>query len=118
MADMSEIFKMFSDKMNSDPDSIKNIISAFQNSGNKIPPENETAESTKTTSGPDIETMMKIKKIMDSMNSGANDPRSNLLLSLKPYLRDAKKTKVEQYIKLLNITKVMSIFNDNEGDKK
>jgi hypothetical protein len=109
---------MFSDKMNSDPDSIKNILSAFQNAGSNTPPQNDSKDSSSTGKVPDIETIMKIKTIMDSMNSGANDPRSNLLLSLKPYLRDEKKSKVEQYIKLLNITKVMSIFNNNEGDKK
>jgi hypothetical protein len=118
MPDMSDIFKMFSDKMNSDPDSIKNIISAFQSAGSNTPPQNETDENSRSGNIPDIETIMKIKKIMDSMKSETNDPRSNLLLSLKPYLRDAKKSKVEQYVKLLNITKLMTILNDNEGDKK
>lgn len=118
MPDMSDVLKMFSDKMNSDPDSIKRILSAFQSVSTNTPPNNEASENTSSNNIPDIETIMKIKKIMDAMKAESNDPRSNLLLSLKPYLRETKKSKVEQYIKLLNITKLMTIFNDNEGDKK
>ena len=38
----------------------------------------------------DANTIMKMKSIMDNMNN-RNDPRANLLCSLKPYLRDSKK---------------------------
>ncbi len=67
---------------------------------------------------PDIETIMKIKKIMDSMKTNSNDPSVNLLSSLKPYLREEKKTKVDQYIKILNMSKAMSTINDFGGDFK
>lgn len=124
MADMSEMFKMISDKLNSDPDSISSILSAFQNMKKEPSEENpnqNTSSNQKETSSfemPDIETLMKMKKIMESMNSPQNDARSNLLLSLKPYLRDNKKEKVDQYVKLLNISKVISIFNTTEDKNK
>ena len=38
----------------------------------------------------DMNTIMKMKSIMENMNN-KNDPRANLLYSLKPYLRDSKK---------------------------
>ena len=38
----------------------------------------------------DMNTMMKMKSVMEKMNHNS-DPRSNLLQSLKPYLRDEKK---------------------------
>ena len=38
----------------------------------------------------DINTIMKMKNVMEKMNN-KNDPRSNLLASLKPYLRNEKK---------------------------
>lgn len=63
----------------------------------------------------DINTIMKMKSIMEKMNS-KNDPRSNLLYSLKPYLRESKKEKLDQYANLLNIAKLSELFkNDNKG---
>lgn len=63
----------------------------------------------------DINTIMKMKSIMEKMNS-KDDPRSNLLYSLKPYLRESKKEKLDQYANLLNIAKLSELFkNDNKG---
>lgn len=71
----------------------------------------------------DIETMLKIKKAMDKINNNQNNPRTNLLLSLKPYLKPSRKDKVDQYIKLLNMENMLEIFkqddtNNNGGDNK
>ena len=64
----------------------------------------------------DINTIMKIKNIMQKMNS-TNDPRSNLLASLKPYLRDNKKEKLDQYANLMNFAKVAELLkSDNNKD--
>ena len=67
---------------------------------------------------PDIETIMKIKKILDSMKDSSNDPNIKLLSSLKPYLRDEKKSKIDEYIKFLNMSRALSMFNDFGGDNK
>ena len=57
---------------------------------------------------------MKIKSVMEKMNS-SNDPRSNLLHSLKPYLRDSKQDKLDQYANLMNVAKIAEIFkNENK----
>lgn len=66
----------------------------------------------------DINTIMKIKNIMQKMNS-TNDPRSNLLASLKPYLRDNKKEKLDQYANLMNFAKVAELLkSDNNNNKE
>ena len=57
----------------------------------------------------DMNTMMKIGSMLNNMNS-KDDPRANLIYSLKPYLRDSKKGKVDQYANLLNITKIADLF--------
>ena len=49
----------------------------------------------------DMNTIFKIKQIMDGINNNKNNPRANLLLSLKPYLRPDRKQKVDQYIQFL-----------------
>ena len=64
----------------------------------------------------DLNTILKIKKIMDSMNNNENDSRANLLLSLKPYLSDYKKDKVDQYVKFLRFAKVFETLNPMGGD--
>lgn len=59
----------------------------------------------------DMNTILKMKSIMDKMNN-SNDPRSNLLYSLKPYLREGRKEKIDQYANLLNIAKMTELFKD------
>lgn len=66
----------------------------------------------------DIGTMLKMKSIMDSMNKPQNDPRANLLKSLKPYLKSSRKDKVDQYIKLFSMGKVFEAMNPLGGEKK
>ena len=45
-----------------------------------------------------------------------NDPRANLLYSLKPYLRDGKIDKLDQYVNLLNITNLADILKDDKKE--
>ena len=63
----------------------------------------------------DFETIMKMKTVMDKFNSTKNSPEANLLLSLKPYLNNNRKQKLDQYMQFLNITKVLEAFNFNGG---
>lgn len=92
------------------PEMINNMSSMLNNGNNN--------NSNNTSSAPNIDmgTIMKMKSIMDNMNN-KNDPRANLLYSLKPYLRDSKKNKLDQYVNLLNISKIADIMNSKE-DKK
>ena len=65
----------------------------------------------------DMNTIMKMKSIMEKMNN-TNDPRSNLLSSLKPYLRNSKKEKLDQYANFINFAKIAEILkNDNKEPK-
>lgn len=64
----------------------------------------------------DMNTILKMKSVMEKMNNN-DDPRSNLLHSLKPYLRHTKQEKLDQYVNLLNFSKVADILkNDKKGD--
>ena len=114
------------------PDTLKNfstMMNGNTNSNEKV--HNDTAENTNhannhsdsntssnnTTfdfSKIDMNTMMKMKSIIEKMNH-SSDPRSNLLQSLKPYLRDEKKSKLDQYANLLNMANLMELFNQNNG---
>ena len=63
----------------------------------------------------DFETILKMKSIMETFNK-KDDPRSNLLYSLKPYLRENKQKKLDQYVNLFKITQVTSLFKNEKGD--
>ena len=47
-----------------------------------------------------------------------NDPRNNLLNSLKPYLRDNKKEKLDNYINLLNMSKIAETLKNGQNNNK
>lgn len=66
----------------------------------------------------DMNTIMKMSSVMGKMNNSANDPRANLLNSLKPYLRDSKKGKLDNYMNLLNVAKIAEIMKDNNKENK
>lgn len=65
----------------------------------------------------DMNTMLKMKSIFDKIST-SNDPRSNLLASLKPYLRDNKKQKLDEYANLLNFAKIAEILNNDNKEPK
>ena len=69
----------------------------------------------------DIETIMKMKSIIDNINQ-KDDPRATLLYSLKPYLRESKKCKIDQYVNLLNMSKIVDLMKnekkENTNDSK
>ena len=92
------------------PETINNIMNMIKNNNN----ENSSETGSNSTNNIDMETIMKLKSVLDKVNT-RDDPRSNLLLSLKPYLKESRKSKVEQYIQLFNMTKVLDIFNNMSG---
>lgn len=103
-----------SDSSSINPELINNIVNMFNSSQNSN--SNNSDSSSNSSPNIDIGTIMKMKTIIDKMSNNKNDPRSNLLLSLKPYLRESRKEKVEQYIKLFNMSQVMDILKPNGGD--
>ena len=68
-----------------------------------------------------MNTIMKISSAFGNMNN-KNDPRGNLLNSLKPYLRDQKKDKLDSYVNLLNMSKIADLLKNtnttNNSDNK
>lgn len=102
------------------PEMIQNFSSMMsQNNSNNS--SNNSSSNTSTNNGSfdfsqiDMNTILKMKSVMEKLNT-SNDPRSNLLYSLKPYLREEKRGKVDQYANLLNVAKIADIFKDNNKE--
>ena len=135
--DMSDLFEKFNSvagQNNISSDMVNNLFNMLKNSNNSQNDNSNTNFNTSNnnqysnnfsnnsadssnSNGIDFETIMKMKSIIDKMNV-KDDPRSNLLQSLKPYLKDSRRAKVDQYIQLMNMSKVMEIFPFMGGDNK
>ena len=107
------------------PEMINNLTNILQNNSSdnsqdnsqgKNASFNESDSSAFNSSNIDFETIMKIKSIMETLNK-KDDPRSNLLYSLKPYLRESRRKKLDQYVNLFKITQVTNLFKNEKGDK-
>lgn len=96
------------------------MLSQFMKSFQKNKDENSStnsAESTHASITPpqiDLEMLKKLKIILDQMSS-QDDPRTNLLLSLKPYLKESRKDKIEKYIQLFHMTQVLELLQNMTG---
>lgn len=109
--DMSDMIKNISKMINDGniPDEIKNIVENLKSDNSS------SVNNSNDSPNLDFDTILKMKSIFEKMNS-TEDPRANLLRSLKPYLKDSRKSKVDQYIQLFNMTKVMDILKPNGGE--
>jgi len=118
--DLSDLFEKFNiNKDSISPEMINNLMGMFNNndSSNSSGQENNSQDTTNSsTSGIDFETIMRMKSIIDKMNI-KDDPRSKLLQSLKPYLKESRQSKIDQYIQLMNMSKVMEVFPFMGGEQ-
>lgn len=127
--DLSNLFDKFNiNKDSISPEMVNNLMSMLGNNSsnneqeNSNYSENTSNNNTQSTNNSgfgniDFETIMKMKSIINKMNI-KDDPRSNLLESLKPYLKESRRSKVDQYIQLMNISRVMEVFPFMGGDNK
>lgn len=101
--DFSEIIGKFSEILKE-----KNIdVSSITGGANSNTSPDFTMGETSNDFALDIETIMKIKDIITKMNSCKDSPRNHLLYSLKPYLENEKKEKLDKYIQIANLLNVM-----------
>lgn len=103
--DFSNILNNFSDILKEKDIDLNSIL------GGNTPPKSDTNNDDFSF---DINTILKIKEIMSSMNN-QNGPRNQLLHSLKPYLEDTKKEKLEQYIKIANLLSVLDSLDEKHS---
>lgn len=135
MADMSDMLKNFASMMEGKeiPDNVKEMLSSLSqnsnntsqedtaNSSNNLNNDSSSDNRSGNTQMPniDIDTMLKMQKIMSSLNNSRNSSGANLLRALKPYLRPNRQAKVDEYINLLGVEQVIGLINNqNGGDKK
>lgn len=100
------------------PEMIQNFSSMMSQQNNTKSSDNvsnNTSNNNNNLGQIDMNTVLKMKSVMEKMNN-SNDPRSNLLYSLKPYLREERKEKLDQYANLLNVAKIADILKDTNKE--
>lgn len=102
------------------PEMLNNLSSMLQSSNSNKSSNNNLNSSDFTNSSNngfnlDAETLMKMTSVINAMNQ-KNSPGNNLLYSLKPYLRDSRKNKLDQYANLLNLTKIADVMKNDKKD--
>ncbi len=116
--DLYDLIQNIQSKLNSDQSENQNtnvnqnidfssIISNLSGSNN--------SENTTNNGDFDMNTILKLQKIFSALNR--NDPKKNLLLSLKPFLRKSRQDKINEYITLLSISDALGIFS-SRGENK
>lgn len=129
--DMSEMINNVKKMVDSGniPDNLKEIIGNLNSSNNNnissndissmlssmLNSNNSNSNSHNNDFNIDMNTILKMKSIIETMNK-KDDPRANLLYSLKPYLRDSKKDKLDQYVNLLNMSKLADIMKKENNN--
>lgn len=103
--DFSNILNNFSEILKEKDIDLNNLL------GGENPPNDDKSGDDFSF---DINTILKIKNIMGSMNN-QNGPRNQLLKSLKPYLEDTKKEKLEQYMKIANLLSVLDSLDEKHS---
>lgn len=117
--DLSNVMNQFSNilkEKNIDLNTILNKASNNPSNSSELDNnQNSFSSNNQTDFNLDIETILKIKDIMQQMNQ-KNAPRNNLLNSLKPFLRKNKQEKLDEYIKYANLLNLLELFNSKGGN--
>ena len=88
------------------------ILGSMQQSSSPV--EDVSADLAESESAPDkavpqTEAISRIKQMLEQTNV-SDDPRITLLNSLKPYMRKSRLTKMEQAIRIIQISKMATLF--------
>lgn len=104
--DFSNIFSMLKET------DLSSLIGGFTKKS-----ENNSSNENSEFSFGDIDKNMlsRIQNILFSMNK--KDPKKNLLLSLKPFLRQSRQDKLGEYISILSVVNALDLFGSKGGDK-
>lgn len=92
---------------------ISKMLEMLNSSKNKNSP-NPVNTSSSSGLNLDLNSIMNFQKIFNGTKQ--NDPRQNLLMSLKPFLRETRQKNIDTYITLLGVMKTFNIFNNKDRD--
>lgn len=90
-------------------DSSGDMGEKIENSIDAKEPKNQVAANFPKITPEGLEMMGQIKNMFDQMTN-SNDQRSNLLLSLKPFMRKERQRSIDRVTKMMNIARFSGLF--------
>lgn len=108
----SELLNQISNLLSDKDIDLNQILENFQTNTTDENTQNTNEEQTKI----DPEMILKFQKILTLLNQNKNSKDETLLRALKPYMRDSRKEKIDQYIKLLHILNLFEKFQEMGGN--
>lgn len=121
--DLNKKIKQIADILGQDnmQDNLKGLLNLLGSSSNKeeIPQKandalpNKEEKSGRSELEENIDLMRKMKKVVDKLNT-KNDPRVNLLSAIRPFLNISRQKKLNNCIKLLQMSSLTSFMDENE----
>ena len=105
MADITDTLKeLLGDNADEKISSIMNMLgSSLKSSESESPSENTISDS---------ELISQAQGIISRLSQSANDDRSNLLMSLKPFMREGRKESIDKAVKMLNPAQLSQLFKE------
>ena len=100
------------------PEMIENFSKMMKNNTSDTNTKSDSNNDVVNDNNVDMNTIMKMSSMLGNIGKSNDDPRANLLNSLKPYLRDNKKDKLDSYVNLLNMSKFADVLKNMNTDKK
>ena len=117
--DYSELIKNFSNILKEKNIDLNSVLGNNSNIQNNYNNDNENYDNNYNASNNNdnplginigIEEIIKIKTLIEKMNNEENSNRNQLLYSLKPFLPNSKKEKLEQLIKLSSLLTALELL--------
>lgn len=105
MADMIETLKGM---LGDNPEEKINSVMSALNSGNSETSPQDSGDETQGSINSDL--LFQAQNFINQLSSAGNDNRSNLLTSLKPYMRQSRRNSIDNAVKLLNIAQLSQLF--------
>lgn len=108
MADMMDTLKeLLGDNADEKISSVLSMLSSGsgENGGSEKP-----AKTDASTPAITPELIMQAQTLMQQLSSAENDDRSNLLISLKPYMRESRKKTIDDAVKFLSAARITRLF--------
>ena len=93
--------------LNITPEMITQLANTIKSNSSSNDP-NDTSSSGNNLDL-DFDTILKLKNIIEAFNK-KDDAKSNLLYSLKPYLRESRQKKIDQYINLFKLSGITKLL--------
>ena len=97
------------------PEMIQNFSKMF--AGQNSNSDTNNNNSNQVSNNENINYNEKNSSNTHSESSEGLNLRANLLNSLKPYLRDSKKSQLDNYMNLLNVSKIAELMKKSENSK-